>query len=185
MTLANMVGRGLERAESGREEIARYLTKIRRKLADSRKDSISLDSRFDIAFEGLLQIALAALRANGYRTTSDAGHQRLAIQLLPKSIGIEPSEIRTLDEYRKKRSIGLYEADFDPSEEEVKAVTVAVGKLLEKLVDWLKRHRPDLLEEGAGPTRSVPRRGVRRGTTPSAVGGDRPAKRRRAKLGSE
>ena len=79
MTLDNMVGRGLEQADSDRAEIARYLTKIRRKLADSRKDSISLDSRFDIAFEALLQIALVSLRANGYRTTSDAGHQQLAI----------------------------------------------------------------------------------------------------------
>jgi len=79
MTLDNMVGRGLERAASSRDEIARYLAKIRRKIADSRKDSISLDSRFGIAFEGLLQIALAALRANGYRTTSEAGHRQLAI----------------------------------------------------------------------------------------------------------
>ena len=178
MTLGDLVGRGLERAESGRDEIARYLTKIRRKIADSKKDSISLDSRFDIAFEGLLQIALAALRANGYRTTSDAGHQQLAIQLLPKSIGIDPSELRALDEYRKKRSIGLYEANFDPSEEEVKAVTGTLGKLLEKLFDWIRHNRPDLLEEGAGPTKAATG-GMRRGTTARATAGNRPAKHKR------
>ena len=178
MTLGNMVGRGLERAESGKDEIARYLGKIRRKIADSRKASISLDSRFDIAFEGLLQIALAALRANGYRTTSEAGHQQLAIQLLPKSIGIDPSEIRTLDEYRKKRSLGLYEADFDPSEEEVKAVTGALGKLLEKLFDWIRHNRPDLLEAGAGPSRAASS-GRRRGTTAPASAGNRHPKHKR------
>jgi len=58
--------------------------------------------RFHIAFEALLQIALVALRANGYRTTSDSGHQQLAIQLLPKSIGIDPSELRAPDEYRRR-----------------------------------------------------------------------------------
>jgi len=147
MTLDNMVGRGLEQADSDRAEIARYLTKIRRKLADSRKDSISLDSRFDIAFEALLQIALVSLRANGYRTTSDAGHQQLAIQLLPKSIGIDPSELRTLDEYRKRRSAGLYEADFDPSEDEVKAVISTVSSLLARLTDWIEHHRPGLIEK--------------------------------------
>ena len=130
MTLDNMVGRGLEKAGSDKREISRYLEKIRRKVEDSRNKTIHLDNRFDIAFEALLQIALAALRANGYRTTSAAGHQQLAIQLLPKSIGIASAEIRTLDEYRKKRSIGLYEADFDPSEQEVKAVTGAVDVLL-------------------------------------------------------
>lgn len=146
MTLDNLVGRGLEKADTDKGEISRYLAKIRRKLDDSKKRSISLDSRFDIAFEALLQIALAALRANGYRTTSEAGHQQLAIQLLPKSLGIEPGEIRTLDEYRKKRSIGLYEADFDPSESEVKAVIGSVERLLEKLTGHIRTVRPELIE---------------------------------------
>lgn len=146
MTLDNMVGRGLEKAGSDKREISRYLEKIRHKVEDSRNETIHLDNRFDIAFEALLQIALAALRANGYRTTSAAGHQQLAIQLLPKSIGIASAEIRTLDEYRKKRSIGLYEADFDPSEQEVKAVTGAVDLLLRHLVAWIGKNRPDLLE---------------------------------------
>ena len=179
MTLDDMVGRGLEKSASSRDEIARYLAKIRRKVADSKKDSISLDSRFAIAFEGLLQIALAALRANGYRTTSEAGHQQLAIQLLPKSIDIDPLEIRTLDEYRKKRSIGLYEADYDPSEEEVSAVIAAVGGLLEKLVGWIKRNSPDLLGQQPDPNRSAKGGGVRLGTTTPAVAADRPAKRKR------
>jgi hypothetical protein len=146
MSLDNLLGRGLEKAATDKAEISRYLAKIRRKLEDSRKSSISLDSRFDIAFEALLQIALAALRVNGYRTTTDAGHQRLAIQLLPKSLGIEASEIRTLDEYRKKRSIGLYEADFEPSESEVKAVIRSVERLLEKLSGHIKAAHPELLE---------------------------------------
>lgn len=149
VTLDNMLGRGLERAAADKGEISRYLAKIRRRIDDAAKSAISLDSRFDIAFEALLLIALAALRVNGYRTTSEAGHQRLAIQLLPKSIGIEPVEIRTLDEYRKKRSIGLYEADFDPSTEEVKAVTQSVQSLLGKLEAWIRKHRPELSEQAA------------------------------------
>ncbi|MEK6243282.1 MAG: DNA-binding protein [Pseudomonadota bacterium] len=146
MTLDNLVGRGLEKADTDKGEISRYLAKIRRKLEDSKKSSISLDSRFDIAFEALLQIALAAIRVNGYRTTTGAGHQQLAIQLLPKSLGIESGEIRALDEYRKKRSIGLYEADFDPSESEVKAVIRSVEKLLEKLTGHIRTARPELLD---------------------------------------
>lgn len=147
MTLDNMLGRGLEKTEANKVEISRYLAKIRRKIEDSKKENISLDSRFDIAFEALLQIALAALRASGYRATSEAGHQRLAIQLLPKSIGVESSELRTLDEYRKKRSIGLYEADFEPSESEVKAVTGAVERLLKMLLAQIRKTRPDLIDE--------------------------------------
>ena len=144
MTLDNLVGKGLERAPASKEEISRYLAKIRRKIADCRQKTLSLDTRFDTAFAALLQIALAALRANGYRTTSEAGHQQTAIQLLPKTIGIERVEIRTLDEYRKKRSSGLYDASFEPSEAEVKAVIESVESLLHSLLKWLRNNHPGL-----------------------------------------
>src|SRR3989304_6291634 len=78
MTLDNLVGRGLEQAPANKDEISRYLAKIRRKIADCKQKALSLDTRFDTAFAALLQIALAALRANGYRTTSEAAHQRVA-----------------------------------------------------------------------------------------------------------
>jgi len=145
MTLDNLVGRGLEQAPANKDEISRYLAKIRRKIADCKQKTLSLDTRFDTAFAALLQIALAALRANGFRTTSAAGHQQTAIQLLPKTIGIERVEIRTLDEYRKRRSSGLYDASFEPSESEVTAVTKSVESLLDSLLRWLRKNRPELV----------------------------------------
>ena len=102
MSLNNLVGRGLEKAATDADEVARYLAMIESKLKDSKNSSISLVSRFDLAFESLLQAAVLALRANGYRTTSQAGHQQLAIQTLPKSIGLDAAELRTLEEYRRK-----------------------------------------------------------------------------------
>jgi hypothetical protein len=145
MTLANLLGKGLEQAQTDAAEVSRYLEKIRRKLEDSKRQTNHADTRFDIAFEALLQIAICALRVNGYRTTSAAGHQQVAIQLLPKSIGIEAGAVRVLDEYRKKRSLGLYQADFEPSEKEVKAVTDSVERLRDSLIAWIKRNRPELL----------------------------------------
>lgn len=147
MTLANLVGKGLEKADTDAAEVMRYLDKIGRKLEDAKRSSNYLDTRFDIAFEALLQIAICALRVNGYRTTTAAGHQQVAIQLLPKSIGIDTAAIRVLDEYRKKRSLGLYQADFDPSEQEVKAVTEAVERLRTSLTGWIRKNRPELLKK--------------------------------------
>jgi hypothetical protein len=60
MTSDNLVGRGLEREQTDREEVERQLVRADRKLIDSAQTTISLDSRFDIAYEALLQIALAA-----------------------------------------------------------------------------------------------------------------------------
>lgn len=147
MTLANLVGKGLEKAETDAQEVARYLAKIQRKIEDSKRESNHLDTRFDIAFEALLQIAICALRVNGYRTTSAAGHQQVAIQLLPKSIGIDIAEIRVLDEYRKKRSLGLYQADFEPSAQEVKSVSAAVERLRGSLLAWTRKYHAELLRK--------------------------------------
>src|SRR5947207_1771930 len=55
MTLANLLGKGLEKAETDAAEVARYLEKIRRKLEDSKRAANHADTRFDIAFEALLQ----------------------------------------------------------------------------------------------------------------------------------
>ena len=145
MSLDNLVGKGLEKAETDADEVARYLTMIESKLKDRKNSSISLVSRFDLAFESLLQAAVLSLRANGYRTTSQAGHQQLAIQTLPKSIGLDAAEVRTLEEYRRKRSAGLYEADYSPTEEEVKSVIKSADTVLRKARDWIKANRRELV----------------------------------------
>ena len=145
MSLDNLVGKGLEKAATDVGEVARYLAMIEAKLKDSKNPSISLVSRFDLAFESLLQAAVLSLRANGYRTTSLAGHQQLAIQTLPKSIGLDVAEVRTLEEYRRKRSAGLYEAGYSPTEEEVKSVVKSADAVLRKVRDWIKANRRELL----------------------------------------
>jgi len=82
MTLENLIGKGLQREPASKAEILRFITKINTKLADARNEHISLDSRFDLAYEALLQIGLAALRANNLRPDSRGGHHILALQTL-------------------------------------------------------------------------------------------------------
>jgi hypothetical protein len=147
MSLDNLVGKGLEITVTDAEEVARYMAMIEAKLKDSKNASNSLVSRFDLAFESLLQVAVLALRANGYRTDSQAGDQQLAIQTLPKSVGIDAAEVRTLEEYRKKRSAGLYGADYSPTEEEVKSVIRSADALRGKVLDWIKENRRELMQQ--------------------------------------
>ncbi len=145
MSLDNLLGKGLEKAAADADEVARYLAMIEAKLKDSRNPGNSLVSRFDLAFESLLQTAVLALRANGYRTASQAGHQQLAIQTLPKSVGVDVAEVRTLQEFRKKRSAGLYQADYSPTEQEVKAVIRSADALLGKVRQWIGANRRELM----------------------------------------
>jgi hypothetical protein len=147
VTLDNLIGRGLEREATDRAEVARFLARIERKLTDSRSNAISLDSRFDLAWEAVLQMGLTALRANGLRTTSQAGHQALAIQTLDKSIGVDKDTIRLLETFRKNRSAGLYEGSFEPSQAEVDSLIRAALGLRQTLLRWLAASHPALLTD--------------------------------------
>jgi len=63
VTLENLIGKGLQREPASAEEIHRFLARIATRLADAQKDTISLDSRFDLAYEALLQIGPSANQA--------------------------------------------------------------------------------------------------------------------------
>lgn len=137
MTLENLIGKGLQQEPASPEELCRFLNKIATKLADAQSETLSLDSRFDLAYEALLQIGLAALRANGYRPDSRGGHHLLALQTLNTTIGYPREKLRLLDEFRRQRATGLYDGSFDPSKAEVQAILTTVIELNVFFNSWL------------------------------------------------
>ena len=146
MTLENLIGKGLEREPANKVEIERLLDKIATKLADARVESISLETRFDIAYEALLQIGLVALRNHHLRPNSRGGHHAIALQSLPLTIGYPREKVRILDEFRKQRAAGLYDGSFSPSESELRELIVATTEIYILLQGWLERHQSDLLK---------------------------------------
>ncbi len=144
MTLENLIGKGLQREPASVEEIRRFLAKIGTKLKDAGKDSISLDSRFDLAYEALLQIGLAALRANNLRPDSRGGHHVLALQTLHNSIGYPREKLRLLDEFRRQRATGLYDGSFVPTQTELDELRATAAELKAHLEAWLIKHHPEL-----------------------------------------
>ena len=145
MVLETLHGRGLQQEPTDSAEIARFLAKIDSKLADCLSNSISIDTRFDIAYEALLQCGLAALRAHGLRPDSRGGHHVMALQTLPTTIGFPKEKIRILDEFRKQRAAGLYDGSFNPSEAELHALLDTAVGLRQALTAWLKDNKPNLL----------------------------------------
>lgn len=75
MSLVNLVGISLDRVTPDAVAIGRLLAAARRNLADTQVAAISAENRFDAAYKAIMQLANAALQANGYRTlTSKPGH---------------------------------------------------------------------------------------------------------------
>jgi hypothetical protein len=140
--LDNLIGKGLQRETTDAAEIRRLRRKIATKLADARNEQISLDSRFDLAYEVLLQLGLTALRANGLRPDSRGGHHVLALQTLDTTVKYPREKLRLLDRFRRQRAAGLYDGSFEPSEAEVRALLDAVSELKDHLEDWLARSHP-------------------------------------------
>jgi len=145
MTLENLIGKGLVREPANAEEMRRFLAKIETKLADANATVVSLDSRFDLAYEALLQIGLAALRANGLRPDSRGGHHVMALQTLNTSIGYPRDKLRLLDEFRRQRAAGLYDGTLQPSEVEVSALIATVVSLKSHFESWLRTQHPEFI----------------------------------------
>lgn len=141
MTLENLIGRGLVAEPSDDEEIGRLLDKIRVKIADARVEAISLDTRFDIAYEALLQIGLTALRCHNLRPDSRGGHHVTALQTLPLTIGCPREKVRLLEEFRRQRAAGLYDGSFTPSKKELTELIDTACALLAQLEDWINTNR--------------------------------------------
>lgn len=90
-------------------EIARLLASAEQALRDARVTGLSSGSRLDLAYKALIQSALAAMLARGFRpATSEPGHHQLLIQALPKTAGIDPGRVQVLDALRKARNLSDY-----------------------------------------------------------------------------
>jgi len=115
MSLDNLLGISLERVEADAAAIQRLLSAAQRNIADAHVTQISAENRFDAAYKAIMQLANAALQANGYRTlTSKPGHHMRMIQTLPKTIGLDQATVTVLDALRKQRNVADYSGDVVP-----------------------------------------------------------------------
>lgn len=145
MTLQNLLGVSLADITPDRVTVARLLAAASRNIADSQIAALSAENRFDAAYKAIMQLAIIALHANGYRTlTSKPGHHQIAIQSLGKTIGIAADDIIVLDALRKQRNLSDYSGDSVPESAVTECMRHA-STLDAALRTWLRNHHPELL----------------------------------------
>jgi PBP1b-binding outer membrane lipoprotein LpoB len=145
MTLNNLLGVSLDAIEPDAATIQRLLEAAQASLADAQLPNLSTEGRFDMAYKAIMQLANAALQANGFRTlTSKPGHHQTMIQTLPRTIGLETATMVLLDQMRKQRNVIDYDGDLVSEDLADEAVKQAVA-LQAKVRSWLQEHRPQLL----------------------------------------
>jgi hypothetical protein len=146
MSLDNLVGISLEKITPDAAAIGRLLSAARRNIADARVQEISAENRFDAAYKAIMQLANAALQANGYRTlTSKPGHHMTMIQTLGQTLGVDQQTVIVLDALRKQRNVSDYSGDVVPISAVQECLTHAEA-LLETILAWLQANQPALLD---------------------------------------
>ena len=145
MTLQNLLGISLDAVAPERTQAARMLAAAERNLIDAQLPALSTESRFDIAYKAIMQLAMLALYANGYRTlTSRPGHHQTAIQTLTLTTGLPAEQVRVLDALRKQRNLADYSGDLVPDSAMQECLSSATI-LLAHVKAWLQVNRPELL----------------------------------------
>jgi hypothetical protein len=82
------------------------------RLEDAAKPSLSLESRFDLAYNAAHALALAALRRLGDRPAS----RYIVFQALPHTLGLPPAVWRVRAKGHDVRNVAEYEGPIDIDE---------------------------------------------------------------------
>lgn len=82
------------------------------RLQDAWLESLSLESRFDLAYNAAHALALAALRYRGYRSDN----RYLVFQCLQHTLDLPSVKWRILDQAHRKRNLAEYEGVIDVEE---------------------------------------------------------------------
>lgn len=128
------------------DEVGRLLEAAQRNLKDARRNENSSETRFDCAYKAIVQCALVALMAAGFRPSTNApGHHQTMIQSLPLTLGLDNATWIELDAFRKKRNQNDYLGIAISQKEADEAISRATA-LLDLVRSHLKAQHPHLLQ---------------------------------------
>ena len=99
------------------------------RLKDAEVSNLSLDGRFDLAYNAAHAMSLAALRWHGYR----AHNRYIVFQVLPHTLGLGPEVWRVIAKAHDLRNASEYVGKFDVDERIVSDLIDAARKVAAKL----------------------------------------------------
>lgn len=99
------------------------------RLRDAENATLSLESRFDLAYNAAHALSLAALRWHGYRSEN----RYLVFQSLTHTLALDAAQWRVLDQAHNKRNLAEYEGDLDVDDALVEALVRAARTVAERV----------------------------------------------------
>jgi hypothetical protein len=132
--LENLVGRGLKVEPPDAPELAALMRSGEARLRDAENAALSLESRFDLAYNAAHAICLASLRFHGYRPDN----RYLVFQTLVHTVGLVREKWRVLDAAHQKRNYVEYEGMTEVDEETTQATIRVTHEVLAALQALMK-----------------------------------------------
>lgn len=99
------------------------------RLKDAQVAQLSLEGRFDLAYNAAHAMCLAALRWHGFRSSN----RYIVFQVLPHTLGLGPEVWRVLNKAHEIRNLGEYEGDLNVDDRIVRDLIAACTKVAIKL----------------------------------------------------
>jgi hypothetical protein len=128
--LENLCKTGSLKAEAANQrEIDGLLRSAKARLRDAKNTSLAIESRFDLAYNASHALALAALRAQGFRSDN----RYLVFQCLQHTLGIAPEIWRILAKCHHQRNLAEYEGFLEVDDQLMAGLLAAADLLQEKL----------------------------------------------------
>lgn len=122
-------GKSLRREAPGAREFEGLKMSGVVRLEDAQNPDVSLEGRFDLAYNSAHALSLAALRWHGYRSTK----RYVVFQVLPHTLGLGPEVWRVLAKCHDVRNLSEYEGGLDIDDRIVHDLIIACKAVLEKL----------------------------------------------------
>ena len=130
LPLDNLARIGKLTAETSSEDETRGLLRSGiLRLDDASRLGLSLESRFDLAYNASHALARAALRFSGYRAES----RYLVFQCLQHTINLPAEQWRVLEQAHRKRNLAEYEGEMDVDEQLVAAMLRVAREVAERV----------------------------------------------------
>ena len=128
--LENLARTGaLTREAAASDEISGLRSSGEARLRDAANPALSLESRFDLAYNAAHALALAALRRLGYRPRN----RYVVFQVLTHTLSIPASKWRMLAKAHDLRNMSEYEGSLDIDERFVEDMIAAANAVREAL----------------------------------------------------
>ena len=128
--LDNLVKVGQLKAEPpSDQEVAGLIKSGLARLRDASNESLSIESRFDLAYNAAHALSLAALRKAGYRSEN----RYLVFQCLKHTLDLPNEQWRILDQAHRKRNLAEYEGHLDIDDALLDALLRTANAVAERL----------------------------------------------------